>query len=66
MGLGAGISPGDPKERPEIRGAKDHNLPHTDSPLPPHPIPTSVAARSHEARLERMGMMQPWCREIAG
>lgn len=33
---------------------------------PPHPIPACQSARSHEARLERMGMMQPWCREIAG
>lgn len=35
------------------------------TPAPP-PRPPAASHASHEARLERMGMMQPWCREIAG
>lgn len=52
-------SPGDPKGQADRPREPKRTLSHTDHP-------TCAAARSHEARLERMSMVQPWCGEIAG
>lgn len=42
---------------------REQSCTQTPRPTPP---PRPRPPWSLEARLERMGMMQPWCREIAG
>lgn len=68
-GLGASTSISGKAPRLVLRSillAKNNNPSHRLPTAAPAPGPCPPAPASHEARLERKGMMQPWCREIAG